>query len=286
MPSPLTASSPAVAAAGGPRQAALARGARSAGRAVSRSWPAAGRTLAHAVWPVALILLTWAAWVELADIPPAVAPAPGRVLAYIADHPMSFVRDAAATAAVVVGGLLLGAAAGGLLATVSWFSPVARAVINGPALLTQCLPIVTIAPVLARVFGYGTMTILVIAGLISFFPVLVFATAGMRATPPGSDDLFRVLGAGRWQRYRRLALPSALPSLLVALRMSTVAAVVGAMLAQWIMGTSGLGFRLAVAQSSFRTAEAWASSLVAIVLSVVLNAIATTLCRVARERLE
>ena len=238
------------------------------------------------MWPVGLILLVWTAWVELGDIPPAVAPAPPLVLAYIADHPLSFVEDAAATVLVVAGGLLVGAVAGGLLATASWFSPVARAMINGPALLTQCLPIVTIAPVLASVFGYGTATVLVIAALISFFPVLVFSTAGLQRTPPGSDDLFRVFGASRRQRYIRLAVPSALPSLLVGLRMSTVAAVVGAMLAQWIMGSSGLGYRLALAQASFRTAEAWASSLVAIALSVVLNTVAAALCRVAQNRLE
>jgi ABC-type nitrate/sulfonate/bicarbonate transport system permease component len=246
----------------------------------------AARSLLHALWPIVLVLAVWAAWVELGDVPPAVAPAPLNVLTYIVANPASFAADALATVLVVVGGLALGAIAGALLAAASWFSAVARSVISGPALLTQCLPIVTIAPVLARVFGYGITTIVVIAALISFFPVLVFTTTGLRQTPPGADDLFRVLGAGRWQRFLRLAAPSALPRLLVALRMSIVAAVVGAMLAQWIMGTAGLGYRLAVAQSSFRMAEAWASSLVAIVLSVLLYSLVAAACRAAQNRLD
>jgi NitT/TauT family transport system permease protein len=127
---------------------------------------------------------------------------------------------------------------------------------------------------------------MIVAALISFFPVLVFTTTGLRSTPAGSDDMFVVFGARRWQRFRHLAVPSAVPRLLVALRLSVVAAVVGAMLAQWIMGTSGLGYRLVVAQVSFRTSEAWGASFVAILLSVALYSAVSALCRVAQSRFE
>jgi NitT/TauT family transport system permease protein len=255
--------------------------ARSAGR--SRRLLAG---LVHAVWPIALVLAGWAAWVQLGDLPPAVAPAPADVLTFIVQQPGGFVRDALDTVLVVAGGLALGTVGGALLAALSWFSPLARSVISGPALITQCLPVATISPVLARVFGYNTSTIVIITALIAFFPVLVFTTAGLRQTPPGSDDLFVVFGASRWQRFWRLAAPAAVPRLLVALRLSVVAAVVGAMLAQWIMGTSGLGYRLVVAQAAFRTSEAWAASLVAIVLSVVLYSLVAVLCRRAQRRFE
>jgi ABC-type nitrate/sulfonate/bicarbonate transport system permease component len=244
------------------------------------------RWVLHTVWPLALVYVAWTAWVDLKNLPPAVAPHPNDVLRFIADNPGSFLGDAWNTILVVVGGLLVGAVAGAVLAGASWYSSLARSVISGPALITQCLPIATIAPVLARVFGYNQRTIVVIAALIAFFPVLVFTTAGLRQTPPGADDLFVVLGGTRWQRFWRLAVPSALPRLLVAMRLSVVAAVVGAMLAQWIMGTSGLGYRLVIAQASFRTNEAWGASLVAIVLSVLLYSIVSALCRVASDRFE
>jgi NitT/TauT family transport system permease protein len=244
------------------------------------------RTLLHTIWPIALVVAIWQAWVVLGDVPPAVAPHPAQVFAYIADDPASFLVDARDTLVIVLGGLVLGAVAGALLAALSWASTIARATISGPAMVTQCLPIATIVPVVARVLGYNTWTITVIAALIAFFPVLVFTTTGLRATPPGSDDLFVVLGGSRWQRFWRLAAPSAVPRLLIALRLTVVAAVVGAMLAQWIMGTAGLGYRLVVAQVSFRTSEAWAASLVAIVLSVVLYSVVAALCRIAQRRFE
>lgn len=242
--------------------------------------------LLDALWPMATLVTVWWLWVHLAQLPPAVAPDPMDVLAYIARQPASFVVDAWHTVEVVVGGMLLGVAAGTVLATVSWFSPAARAMISGPALLTQCLPVAVISPILAKVFGYDTSTIVLITALIAFFPVLVFTTSGLLAVPPGSQDLFTALGARRWQRFIRLAAPAALPRTLVSLRLSIVAAVAGAMLAQWIMGTNGLGYRLIVAQASYRTAEAWACSAVSIALSVLLYSLVASLCRLASERFD
>ncbi|WP_170323759.1 ABC transporter permease [Cryptosporangium phraense] len=253
-------------------------------RGTGRRLRRAGAAVVHAVWPLIALFGAWALWVRAGDVPPAVAPKPGTVLEFLAENAGSFVGDALNTLAVVVGGLVVGAVAGVVLAALSWTSQIARAVINGPALLTQCLPVATITPVLARLFGYGVSTIVVITALISFFPVLVFAATGLRQTPAGADDLFVVLGAGRWTRFWRLAVPSAVPRVLVAMRVSVVAAVAGTMLAQWVMGTSGLGYRLIIAQTSFRTAEAWASSVVSIVLSVLLFAVVSAICRVVEKR--
>lgn len=242
--------------------------------------------LVNVVWPLVAVIGAWALWVEVGNIPPAVAPAPFDVLTYLVSNPTDFVRDAASTILVVAGGMVLGLIGGIALAVCSWFSPVARAMISGPALVTQCLPVVTISPVLARVFGYNTSTIVLIAALICFFPVFIYTSAGMRQMPPGSSDVFKAFGASRWQTLWRLALPSSISRILVALRVSIVSAVVGAMLAQWIMGTSGLGHRLVVAQAAFRTSEAWAASLVAIVLALVLYSLMAVACRRASARFE
>lgn len=270
-------------AAGGAARSA-ARGPRPT--VVRRRAGAALRWLVHTVWPLAFVLLAWSVWVEVGEIPPAVAPAPADVLAFVRENPAVLAGDAWDTVVIVAAGLVLGAAGGVALACVSWFSGLARAVISGPALITQCLPVATLAPVLARVLGYGTSTIVVITALISFFPVLVFTTAGLREAPPGADDVFATFGASRWQRFVRLAVPAAIPRVLIALRLSVVAAVVGAMLAQWIMGTDGLGYRLAIAQASFRTSEAWASSLVAILVSVSLYVLVAAATRRAQSRFE
>jgi ABC-type nitrate/sulfonate/bicarbonate transport system permease component len=280
------ASSPVVERLLRPDKPSIAVPPRFTGRGAAGVGKRFGIGLIHVVWPLALLYVAWAVWIQVGDIPPAVAPKPGVIVDYLSSNATSFISDAWQTIEVVFGGMLLGAVAGALLAGLSWFSPFTRAVISGPALLTQCLPIATITPVLARVFGYNTSTIVIITALIAFFPVLVFTTSGLRQTPAGSEDLFIVLGARRWQRFVRLAVPAAVPRILVSLRLSVVGAVAGALLAQWIMGTNGLGYRLVIAQSSFRTSEAWSSSVVAIALCVVLYALTSALCRLASDRFE
>lgn len=238
------------------------------------------------IWPVVFIYVVWALWIDLKELPPAVAPHPNDVLEYISQNPGSYATDALNTLKIVVGGVLLGALAGVALATLSWFSSFARAAISAPTLITQCLPVATLVPVIARVFGYNERTVVMVAALITFFPVLVFTGAGMRSTPAGTTDLFKVFGAPRRRRFLMLAVPSSVPKFLVSLQLSVVVAVVGAMLAQWIMGANGLGYRLAVAQASFRTSEAWGASVVAILVGVLLYSVASALTRYARSRFD
>jgi NitT/TauT family transport system permease protein len=246
----------------------------------------AGLAVIGVLWPVAFVYVVWALWVDLNELPPAVAPHPNDVISYVAQNPGTYASDAFDTLKIVVGGVLLGAAAGYALATLSWFSSFARAAISAPTLVTQCLPVATLVPVIARVFGYSTRTVVIVAALITFFPVFVFTSTGMRNTPPGASDLFRVLGAPRRLRFTLLAVPASIPRLLVSLQLSVVVAVVGAMLAQWIMGAEGLGYRLALAQASFRTSEAWGASLVAVIVGVLLYSAATSLARAAQRRFD
>ena len=242
------------------------------------------RHTVHVLWPCVLLVGAWQLWVSAKNLPPAVAPQPRDVLSYLSANPGSLVSDALNTLLTVVGGVALGAVVGLILAGLCWFVPIARALISAPTLLTQCVPIAVLVPVLARILGYNQRTVVIIAAIIGFFPVLVLTSAGLALTPFGSGDFFAVSGSSRWQRFRHLAVPSAVPRLLVALRMSVVAAFVGAMLAQWIMGANGLGYRLVVAQAAFRTDEAWAVSCVSIVLSVLLYSAVSALCRLADSR--
>lgn len=263
----------------------------------TRSGTARGRTalrivrrvlmgIVSVLWPVVFLYIVWALWIDLKQLPPAVAPHPNDVITYISENPGSYVADALDTLRIVVGGVLLGALAGVALASLSWFSSFARAAISAPTLITQCLPVATLVPVIARVFGYNERTVIIVAALITFFPVLVFTSTGMRSTPAGTTDMFKVFGASRRRRFMLLAVPSSVPRLLVSLQLSVVVAVVGSMLAQWIMGANGLGYRLAVAQASFRTAEAWGASVIAILVGVVLYSAASTLARYARRRFD
>jgi ABC-type nitrate/sulfonate/bicarbonate transport system permease component len=128
--------------------------------------------------------------------------------------------------------------------------------------------VVAVIPIIARLLGYDTSTVLAVVVIISFFPSFVFTASGLRALPPGSADLFRVLGAGRVKTLWRLALPSALPNWMTALRGAAPQAVMAATLAEFLMGSSGLGQIFHQAKDELDMARALGASAVVAVIAV------------------
>ena len=220
-------------------------------------------------WPALALLALWQTWISAAHVSPVVAPSPAAVTLELVTHPMRYAQATVATVGVAAAGLTIGmslaiaAAAAG-----AWLTPVGDVVLTLPALLVQSTPIVALLPVLARLLGYGEPTVVASAAAITFLPTFVLVGAGLRRTPPGAADLFGVLGASRWQRLKFLALPSAVPNVLTALRIAAANSVLAALVAEYLMGQTGLGNMLADAQSQLLTAQAWSASLVPTVASV------------------
>jgi NitT/TauT family transport system permease protein len=219
-------------------------------------------------WPVLLLLAAWQVWIVAGHVPAIVAPAPAAVVAELANDPMLYLTSAAATIGVALAGLIIGSLLGIALAIAMWLTPFAAGAMTFPALLVQSTPLVAMLPVFARLLGYGEQTVVAAAIAITFLPTFVIVAAGMRATPAGSDAVFDALGSSRATRLVRLALPAAVPSALVALRIAAANSILAALIAEYLIGTYGLGRLFADAQSQMLTPRAWAASLVATVLSV------------------
>jgi NitT/TauT family transport system permease protein len=242
----------------------------------------AGR-VAEVAWPVVLVLLAWQVWIIAGHVPPLVAPAPGAVLAELGADPALYLAAALATIGVALAGLVLGTLLGIALAVAIWLTPFAAGAMTFPALLVQSTPLVAMLPVLARLLGYGEQTVVAAATLITFLPTFVLVGAGLRDTPPGTDAVFDVLGSARTTRLVRLALPAAVPHLLVALRIAAANSILAALIAEYLIGTLGLGRLFADAQSQLLTPRAWAASLVATALSVAAYTAARRLERIGKR---
>jgi NitT/TauT family transport system permease protein len=221
-------------------------------------------------WGVALILVLWEALVFFHDFNVIVMPRPWAVFADIADNPQLYLASFMQTAWVAMAGLALGMIAGTTIAVLAWSSRILNGLLTPIGLIFSSIPVVAMIPVLARMLGYGTETVLAIVAILSFFPFFVFTGSGLRLLPAGSADLFAVLGARGRQTLLYLALPSALPNWTVALRLATANAILGAMVAEFLMGTSGLGQMLHAASQSFNTERALGASVCATAGSVTL----------------
>jgi NitT/TauT family transport system permease protein len=219
-------------------------------------------------WPFLALLALWQAWVTLGHVQAIVMPAPFGVAAELARDPGLYLREGSTTLIAAALGLAIGTFLAALVAVLAWSSPFVTGALTLPALLVQSTPVVALLPVISRVMGYDRRTIVAATVLITFFPTLVLIASGLRALPAGSDALFSALGAGRLTRLRYLALPAAIPSALTALRISSANCILAALVAEYLMGTSGLGRLFAVAQTTFDTDRAWAACVVATAISV------------------
>ena len=218
-------------------------------------------------WGVLLLLIAWELWVIANRFNPIVMPTPTAVLNDLVTYPQVYLRNVGITLMVAIFGLVVGMLVGTGLAVAAWFSPIASGLLNPLTVLFSSVPVVALIPVIARLLGYDTSTVLAIVVIITFFPSFVFASSGLRQPPPGSEDLFRVLGASRLDLLRRLALPAAMPNLAIAFKLAAAHAILAAMVAEFLMGTTGLGYLFAKTKSDFQTEQAFGVSVVATVVS-------------------
>jgi NitT/TauT family transport system permease protein len=249
--------------------------------APARSWPL---RFLERYWGILLLLIAWQLWVAINRFNPIVMPSPGAVVLDMVEHPGVYLRNAGITLAIAIAGMVGGMVLGTSLAIASWFSAVASGLLNPLTVLFSSIPVVALIPVIARLLGYGVVTEWAIVMIITFFPSFVFASAGLRAPPPGSEDLFRVLGASRATLLLRLALPAAMPNLAIAFRLAAAHAILAAMVAEFLMGTTGLGYLFAKTKSEFQTEQAFGASAVATVISAVAFLAAGVLERRVRDR--
>ena len=220
-------------------------------------------------WGIILILILWEFWVVVNDFNPIVMPSPEGVLLDLVQNPIIYLENSAVTFFIAVAGLFGGMLSGTSLAVMTWFSPLLSGLINPTAVLFSSVPVVSLIPIIARILGYNMATEIILVVIITFFPSFVFTTAGLRALPPGSKDLFTSLGASRISTLKKLALPASLPNLAIALRLAAAHAILAAMIAEFIMGTNGLGYLFAVTKQEFLTERAFGTSVIATVISVI-----------------
>src|SRR5215207_9475084 len=120
--------------------------------------------------------------------------------------------------------------------------------------------------------------------MLAFFPAYVMTSSGLRTASATSRDLMQALGASRSTLLRRVLVPTAVPNLLVALRLCASSAVLAAMVAEFLAGTNGLGRLFSSSRVRFDNERAWGAALIATALSVVLFQVALRIERWGRHR--
>jgi NitT/TauT family transport system permease protein len=142
----------------------------------------------------------------------------------------------------ILGGLAAGLTAATLLGYLLAKSPLIERFLSPYIVASQSVPIVALAPLLIVWFGFGLLSKMLVSALTIFFPVLITTIVGLRSVEEDLMDLMRSLQASRWQIFRYLEVPAALPVLLGGLKVGVTLSVIGAVVGEFAQSDRGLGF--------------------------------------------
>lgn len=205
-------------------------------------------TFSHAAIRVAAILavagaflVVWHLAVVAFQLPKLLLPTPLQVLAAGRDHVLPLMQGFLITGASALAGLGLSVLIGASLAVLFSQSAMLRTACFPYVIFLQTVPIVAIAPLLIIWFGNGMTTVILVACIISLFPIISNTTAGLLAVDADLLDLFRLLHAGRATVLWKLRIPTAIPYLLLGIRISSGLSVIGAIVGEFFVG-GGSGY--------------------------------------------
>ncbi|WP_370248691.1 ABC transporter permease [Nocardioides sp.] len=200
-------------------------------------------------------------------------PTPGEIVAKAQERGFGYYREIfSVTLGEAATGYVYGVAIALGMAVLVLLIPFLEPVIMQVAVVTYCLPIVVLAPlmiILLETADTSSPTATVLAGLSVVFTTVVGAVLGFRSADRASLDVVTVYGGGRWQQFVRVRLVSALPALFTTLQVAAPAAFLGALLGEWFDRRLevGVGPSLYLAMNNRETELAWSVGLACALVS-------------------
>ncbi|MCD1257558.1 ABC transporter permease [Paenibacillus athensensis] len=226
----------------------------------------------QAGWPpvsaVILLLLVWQLAVSCGWVEGWLLPSPLQIIAEASNALPRIGMHTAATVRIVLLGFVLGAGIGIALACLLHLAPLLKAALYPLLIVSQNVPTIAIGPLLIIWFGFGLLPKLILIVLVCFFPVCMSTLDGFARTDRTAYNYMQMLGAGKYQLFAKLELPYALPFVFSGLKISATYSVMGAVIAEWLGGSEGLGYYMILQKSSYRVDREFIAIVIIIALSL------------------
>jgi NitT/TauT family transport system permease protein len=230
---------------------------------------------------IAALLGLWELVVRYLELPAYLVPPPSRV-AYALYNGISdnlYLGHAYATIVETVLGFALGCALAFFFGTVVALSRTVEYYVYPFIVMFQAMPKVALVPLIIVWFGLGLTSKVISAALVAFFPLMVNIIAGLRSADEDRINLMRSLSASRWQIFRMLQLPNAMPYIFAGLEIAMIFALIGAIVAELISSERGLGMLMQSLSFNMDVAGQFSILFILSVLGLILNGIVTLVRR-------
>ena len=198
--------------------------------------------IAHPLAWIVAPLLFWEIAVRLFRVPDFILPLPSQVALRIVADRDTLLLQAARSTLLILEGFLLGAVPGLAMGLAIASSRLLEKALYPVIVFVQTTPQIAFAPLLIVWFGYGALPKVLLAGMLTFFPVLVDSSTGFKTIDRRLFHVTRSMGASRWQTFARMQLPSALPLILSGCRISILTAVTVVVVVEFLSSNEGLGY--------------------------------------------
>jgi len=213
-----------------------------------------------------VVLILWEATVWMLGVPAIILPPPSAILLRLATSTPTLAADFVQTIQGVLVGFAVGSAAGLLVAILIDRSPFLQRGLLPLGNFVSALPIVGVAPIMVMWFGFDWQSKAAVVVVMTFFPMLVNATAGLASSGQIERDLMNTYAANYFQTLMKLRLPAAAPFIFNALKINTTLAMIGAIVAEFFgTPTVGMGFRISTEVGHLSIDMVWATVVVAAV---------------------
>jgi NitT/TauT family transport system permease protein len=228
-----------------------------------------------------LLLAAWQALVTLNNYPAFVLPSPALVARRLAAELAggTLAHHARLTLAAAAGGFGMALAVSLALGYALAHMPRLERVVAPQLAATQAVPVVAVAPLIILWVGVGLEAKVLVAALVTFFPILSATVVALRAVPRELLEMARISGATRWQLLHLVELPLALPAIFGGVKSGLALATTGAVVGEFVGGRDGLGALINIARGLFDTPLMFAALAVLAVLTLLFYLAATLLER-------
>jgi len=239
------------------------------------------------VLALVFILVVWQVFLELFHVDSFIGRTPSDVWNFLTNSQTGAdarqqLWEASVTTLTDAGlGLFAGASVAVIVALVFNLAPTAEHTFMPIAIVLRSVPLVAMTPLITLIFGRGLMGVTVIAGIVTFFPVLVNVSLALRSTPKAAIDLCHAYGADATTTLRKVQIPTALPAFFASLRIAAPLALIGAQLAEFLATGKGLGYLMLQSMTLSNYNLLWSAVVLVTIYSVIVYSIIAAIEKIA-----
>lgn len=238
-----------------------------------------------------VIVVAWGVALKVFDLSPYFAKSPEAVWQFLFDGPSAgahrnvLMTALSATLRDAMLGWLVGTAIALVGAAMLVQLPRVRTGIFPMVMTLRSVPLIAMTPLIALIFGQGVLGVTVIAAIVTFVPTLVLVTSGLETAPPQAIELARAYNMSSTGTLVQIRSRYAIPSFFAAAKVAMPGAILGAVLAEWLITGSGIGHLMAAALIGSDFGTLWASVVAISAVSLVLYEVVGSFESMAGKRL-